>query len=331
MTTARKKANPTEGTAELKQTAHRIAAANPEVRALIALLRQRWKRAKPAERRERVADLLGRGCSIRGLADDVDQFESVVRYYSKAAPGSSGKVKPKALQAPIPVKDISKQIAAAAAKEKQGPASARDQAGGTRQQPVPTGNSHSTILPPRPPQATEKALPDDRQAEKEESIESMRLRISQIIVEFIHAKLGSPDRPARSAQILALLGSLRTHSKRQPPWIYPRHLPNRITMSQLYELTGVNFRKEQLNADELGKWLAVLVLSLAPRAHFDPRTSPWEPEIALAERQLVREPEQGDTPPPDLRPELRRSSARFTTTGFADRNSSRVPSRTRGF
>lgn len=331
MTKASKNTKTNGGKRKPKQTAHRVAASNREVRKHIAQLRKQWSDANAEERRTNVADLLGRGCSIRGLADDIDQPESVIRYYSKPAPESPKKEKPKTLEAPIPVKAASKQIAAAPANGTQRLAPPKDQLGVTRQQAAPAGKRPSIILPPCPTELRREALPDDPPTEKEESLESLRLRLPQIIIEFIRAKLGTPDRPATSTQIQVLLGSLRTHSKLQPPSIYPRHLPNSITMSQLYELTGVNFRNKQLDAVALGEWLAVLVLSLDPRAHPDPRSSPWEPEIKLAEQQLVPQPEQRNTPLLDSRPQFRPPSARITTTGFADRNTWRVTSRTRGF
>jgi hypothetical protein len=121
------------------------------------------------------------------------------------------------------------------------------------------------------------------------------------------------------------MSSLRIHTRVDLPWIYPRQLPDPITISRLYELTKPGFGDEPLAPDELGKWLAVLVLSL------DPRGWPWDREIDEAERQFVPEPEQATTEPLESDPKRPHVSATFTTTGFADRNVSKVPSRTEAF
>jgi hypothetical protein len=326
----RKKTKPSARQRKPKQTAHRVAASDPEVRKCIKLLGTRWKEAKPAERRARVADLLGRGCSIGGLAKDLHQPGSVVRYYSKPVPDSLRKEKSKAIQAPAPAKDGLKQMVVTPTRENKGSTSAKDRPGGTRQQPGPSGKGSKVIPLPPPPETREEALPDVHAPEKEESLESLRLRLPQIIVEFIREKVGAPDTPVGRAQIQGILATLRAWSKYQPPNIYPRHLPNRLTVSQLYELTGVNFARERLTAEELGKWLAVLVHSLAPRP--DHLSSPWEPEIAQAERQLIPQPQLASSPPPGPTPQRYPSSFRIATRNpFIERNRSLISDRTSAF
>jgi hypothetical protein len=85
-----------------KQTTHRRAAAKPGVESRIALLRKRWKRASPEERRERVLSLLDDGCKIGDLAKNIHQPETSVRRYAKAAPDAPEKEQPKAGQLETP-------------------------------------------------------------------------------------------------------------------------------------------------------------------------------------------------------------------------------------
>jgi hypothetical protein len=204
VTKARKNANALEAKGKPKQTAHRIAAAKPEVRALIALLRKRWKHANSEERRARVVDLLEKGCSIRGLADDIHQDASLVRYYSKPASASSTKGKPKAKgnpkapQAAPPVKGSSKQMAAAPPKGEQGLAPSKSPSGGLGLPAAGSGKRPLRVLPPRPPKLDPKAMRDDQDTEKEKTLQSLRGRLAHVIIEFIRAKLGSPDSPATS-------------------------------------------------------------------------------------------------------------------------------------
>ncbi len=317
-----------------KQTAHRRVASDPEVHELLERLRKRWKRTSGKERRDRVAQLLSKGCKLRGIADDIHQPESVVRYYSKPAPDSPAKEKPEAHQRSVPAKSDSKRMTAPPAQVKLKPVSSNDRSEGVHQQPGPSGRHPLAILTQRQQELREKVLfgdeypEDDDNSEVEESLASLRLRLPELIVEFIRAKLGSPDTPARSAQIRELLNSVRYHSQLQPPLIYPRHLPNAVTVSQLYELTGVEIRRDRLDGTELGRWVAVILHSLAPRAQIHLRTSPWEQEIEQAERQLFPRPEQVSTPAPASGRQPLRVSAAFTTTGFADRNRWRVPRRT---
>ena len=297
----------------MSQTPHRTAASNREVRELIKKLKRTWKHLSPDERQGIVIELLDEGCSIRGIAEDTGIAESTLRQYSKRPDNSSGtaqrasdspeKVKPKTVQASVPGKAGSKQMAPASAKGKQVPASAKDKVGEISQKPAPSAKRLITTLPSRPSELGKDVSPDEQRREKEESLESMRRRLPDIIVEFIRAKLGPPDTPARIAQIRELLESSRIFTQRHLPTIYPKHLPNAITVNQLYELTKPDFRNKQLDAFLLGNWLAVLVFSLDFRNKTDLRTSPWEREIELAERQLLPQPEQGNTPPRGSRPQ----------------------------
>jgi hypothetical protein len=347
-----------------RRTPHRTAVSNSEVQQLIQLLRKRWKYAKGEERRGRVTKLLSRGCSIRGLAHDIHQAESVVRYYSEPAPDSPRRKKTNAPEVAVSGMGNSKEVRAVPARK--GPGFSNDQSDRVGQPPAsvslkeektkalsapsvdgratemaaaPGGAYHEPLLKNRSegirrgsavvgPAETGGPLSPFEQVEPEETLESLRLRLPEIIVDFILKKLGPPEAPGRKTAIQALLGSLRVWSRRQPPSIYPRHLEKRLTIGRLYELTGVNFQNKQLGPIELGEWLAVLLASLAPRAHPSYRTSPWEPEIEQAERQLLPSLEPATTTGPVPRPKSRILSV---SDGEAERRRAMAGSRTRGF
>jgi hypothetical protein len=262
---------------ESQETAHRIAASKPGVQERINRLRSRWRDADEEECREGVADLLKDGCTVDGLAEDIDD---TVRYYSKAGPDSPEKEKPKVLQAPVSVTDGINRMAAVAPKAEQRCAPSKGPSAGTGVRAAGSGKHLKMLLPTRPRKLGEKALPDDEDPEKEKTLESLTRELSQIIVRFVREKLGPPDTPARMEEIRGLLGTLRTYATRPFAWNQPRQLSDPISMSRLYQLTRPDFRKEQLDASELGKWLVVVLASLANGA------KPWTREIDKAEREL---------------------------------------------
>jgi hypothetical protein len=315
---------PTKPKKEPRQTRHRIAASKPEVQQRIEQLRKRWRHAEGQERRERVADLLGRGCSVRGLAEQIHQDPSLVRYHSKPLPDASEKEKSKALQAPVPVTEATNRMAGAPPKAEQRSAASKDPSAGASVRAAGSGKHLKMLLPTRPRKLAEKALPEDEDPEKERTLESLTRELSQIIVRFVREKLGPPDTPARMEEIGGLLGTLRTYATRPFAWNQPRQLPDPITMSRLYQLTRPDFRKEQLDASELGKWLVVVLASLANGA------KPWTREIDKAERELLPEPEQGKNPAAESEPGSPRKSL-IIADGTALRHTSRVTSRTDAF
>lgn len=87
-----------------KLTAHRKAAAEPEVRKLIKLLEEKWDDLTGEERTRRVTALLAKGCKIRGLAEDIGRLPSLVRYYAKRAPDSPRQRQPKDRKTAQPVR-----------------------------------------------------------------------------------------------------------------------------------------------------------------------------------------------------------------------------------
>lgn len=72
-----------------KLTPHRLAAANPEVKELIQKLKRIWKHASPEAKRKAVTELLEKGCSIRGLAEDTGIRDPTIRLALKVKPAAS--------------------------------------------------------------------------------------------------------------------------------------------------------------------------------------------------------------------------------------------------
>lgn len=64
---------------------HMAAAQHPETSRQLAALREDWHRLSPAERGPRIRELLGLGCTLRGLAVDLGVTEGAVRYDLKMA------------------------------------------------------------------------------------------------------------------------------------------------------------------------------------------------------------------------------------------------------
>jgi len=64
-----------------KETAHRKTACSPEVRPLIVKLREDWKNLDDIQRGDFLLNLFSCGCSIRGLASDLDVAETTLRRY----------------------------------------------------------------------------------------------------------------------------------------------------------------------------------------------------------------------------------------------------------
>jgi hypothetical protein len=258
---------------------------NPKVRELITQLHKRWRRAQSEERRARIAELLNEDCTIRGLAEDLGQPESVIRYYSKSAPDASKRKKTKAPRSSIPVEAGSKQVTIAPNDKKQTPLASKQQVE-TRQPPLPISHRPGIILPPQPTKSPANAASAD-QAEKEESLRSLERRLPEVIIEFIRTKLGTPDTPAKIAEIKDLLGCFRAYSRARLTG--PRQLPDPVKVSQLYQLTRPNFSEDQLSPCALGSWLSVLVLSL------DPGGLSWDREIEEVEQRFFPPPEQADS------------------------------------
>ena len=263
-----------------KQTAHRRAASDPEVHELLEQLRKRWKRASGKERRDWVAQLLSKGCKLRGIADDIHQPESVVRYYSEPEPSSPAKEKPRKLQTPVPAKGGPKQIAAAPVVQRQGPSSPKVPSAGTSRRLPPFGKIPLPKLPPRPLAK--------RPEEREENLETLRSRLTEIIVGFARAKWGIPEMPVTAAELPGFFTTLMKSPALARPWIRPVELPERISIKELFLLTEPKPRPDTLNWAHKAKWLAIILLSLYPdRWSFDF----W---IHEAERQLIPPPEPVD-------------------------------------
>jgi hypothetical protein len=251
-------------TAEKKPrlTAHRLAASNPEVRERIKLLGKRWGRAKGEERRERVLDLLGRGCSIRGVAQDIHQSESVVRYYSEPEPSPLEKKKQAAVQSPVPVNGgrtgTSTQVAAGE------PARGllKDQSDSANRIPESSRKKAPNVplrriqLPPRPV-----LKPPE---EKEEPIGSLRMRLSEIIVGFTRAQWGIPKSPIRNSELPNFLSNLQMHVGIARQWMQPKEIPERISIKTLLQMTEPKRRNDDPDWSHNAWWIATTLVSLVP-------------------------------------------------------------------
>ncbi len=74
-----------ENRCEERKTDHRTAASKPEARRLIAELKRHWESWDVPKRGDRLAKLVSLGCSIRGLARDLDSKPTTIDTYIKLA------------------------------------------------------------------------------------------------------------------------------------------------------------------------------------------------------------------------------------------------------
>lgn len=264
---------------KLRQTAHRMAAANPEVRPLIRVLRGRWKDAPEKERRERVAQLLEKGCTIRGIAEDIGRPESSVRNYAKPGPDSPAREEAVALHEPVPFKGDSTNAVAPPVVQKPGPSSSKAPSLGNHKRLVPR---RMVPHPNRPPLAK-------RPEDKEQDLQSLRDQLTEIIVGFVSARWGIPEMPIEASDLPVFLTSLRSSPAFDRPWIKPVKLPDRISIRDLFLLTEPKPRPATMDWGYKAKWLATILLSLRPDESY---FGYW---IDAAEGQLLPPP-----PPADL-------------------------------
>ena len=90
--TKRKKAGKNEKEQRVNQTAHQQAMANPQAQKALSVLRDDWNGLSPEQLGERLNELIGLGCSARGIAKELGKPETSIRRYIALAnqpePGS---------------------------------------------------------------------------------------------------------------------------------------------------------------------------------------------------------------------------------------------------
>jgi len=273
-----------------KRTAHRRAVtADPKLQKRIKRLSRRWEHASAAELIAEVTSLFGKGCSIAGLANDIHQPPSTVRYYLKPALAAPNDVKAKPLPVRDPADNGSGKPPTSFVLPHAGSASSKGQFNGVAKAPLESGKppqgkqSLTQILkklPPRPVPAPP--------AEREETVASLKLRIPEIILHFIREKLTGLDSPARADKIHEFLAHLSTLMRADLPWKTKVQLPEKITLRRLFEITKPKQFPEKCDSNQLAAWLTIILTSLD-------RTS-YDSDIGNAERQLLPAPEPTATP-----------------------------------
>ena len=206
-----------------KQTYHRIAASNPEVKKLLKKLKRTWKRSTGDERRHDVTELLSKGCSIRGIAEYAHLMESTVRVYSKTSSAEAAENKRQRL---VPKKVLPKKSNAPTVSKTAGEL-------GPAQKKQQSLKALLDVFAPIPPfksrfLQTERTPGDHGQAkdnsqeskiassepaqQPEEPIESMRNRPHEVLVEFIRAELGGTEKAADPKLIAEIIEEARTYN-----------------------------------------------------------------------------------------------------------------------
>ncbi len=273
-----------------KEAARRIAAVKPEVRDPLKRLRKRWRHADTEERKREVAELR-KSCSIRGIAAAIGQPEATVRYYTKPAAAKRPRpiVPPRSPDTPMPVS------AAPPPRQEREPSSAANRAAETRPEPRAPQVRPTEMQAPPAPQQPATASAADQQAEQPESVESLRDRLPEVMLDLIQAQLGSPETPLWKAQIKGLGETLKYYGK-SAPYQLLRHFPDPITRSELYRLTRPVQCKDKvgLSAAEHGAWVAALGLSVLQGAKRGRSSLSW--------REIMDRVVEHISPPPASAP-----------------------------
>lgn len=222
-----------------KRTAHRRAiTADPKLQKRIERFSRQWEHTSTDELTAEVTCLLGKGCSIAGLANDIHHPPSTVCYYSKAAPAAPNDVKAKPLVIRDPADNGSGKPPTWFALPPAGSASSKGQFSGAAKatsksgkppQGKPTLKQIPKKLPPRP-------IPVPP-AEREETVASLKFRTLEIISQFIREKLTGLDSPARADKIHEFIAELSIHMRVELPWMTKVQLSERITLRRLFEVT----------------------------------------------------------------------------------------------
>jgi len=254
-----------------RQTQHRTASDIPDVKERIKKLKRLWKRASFEERTNEVVELLGVGCSIRGLAHDLGESESTVRQYSKVKPDKAaaaetvlqnrnetaepfdawnGSIPASTSQKPTPHQSVSRTTTDKLPSHSvsKGMDQSLRKVG-----PLSRAALKKIVLPPRPSRQ-----PQDQK----ETLPVLSQRSGQIIVDLIRAECSSMSEQDKTATIQAALETARTfitlgrHGAPRPI------LPLRLTADDLLEKTRPTPRDDQPRSDFVGRWVAGILNSL---------------------------------------------------------------------
>lgn len=294
-----------------KLTPHRLAAANPEVKELIQKLKRIWKHASPEAKRKAVTELLEKGCSIRGLAEDTGIADPTIRLALKVKPTASKRARKTPHRVPSKTDARAKKPASDQEKTQlpvhlqkgadaphgaqkathQTPPISKLQAGRPMAQPAPAGVGMPQLkpavssqvppkkieLPPRPsPQPPQEAIASP------EATASLRKKAEQIIVDLVRAELRSVDESKARDEITSAFQMARTMIVMNRPGVRLVPLPAQLTIAELLRRTKPVQNDNGPRWEYVGRWIALIVNSLNP-------DDQWARDHAVdqAERRLL--------------------------------------------
>jgi transposase-like protein len=312
-----------------RQTKHKLAKSNPEVKERIAKLKKLWKRSKREGTEEfstLVIELVETyGCSIRGLARELGVPPTTMRQLSKpsadakldesnttanhsqvaAQPKTKANTKqpatgaavaaqenvasPEASKPPQPNLSVSQALAVLAARK---PIKVVEKP--PLQVPThPNDDLRRSNSPSRPESQARHRIGSLRK-DRPESLALLRGQAEQIIEDLIRSNYGMQEIRPNSERILAVFANARTHICKQRPGFTFFNLPDPSSVSELLDKTKPRRAENQPESEFLGRWVAVTLNSL----WLDDEGA-REVTIEQVRRKLSPKPEKKNTAPGD--------------------------------
>ena len=250
-----------------KRTKHRIAASNPEVKELIQKFRRLWKRRRetsPITIRQALRELVDeRGCTLRGLAAEMrpEGKASTLRYYYNLQPDVTKEKPEEKVETPSVSPVAVNGVRTGPPKVKAGTFKEVKQ----QSVPQPTAAQAKSVSASTPPKLTSSAKqePSAPVERREETKESLRQRLDEVLVDFIRAKLKERGKPADEE----MFGTARTMTVIGRQGAILRALPSQMSEQSLCDRTKPKFAEPEDQAAKsryLGAWAAGILNSLCP-------------------------------------------------------------------
>lgn len=326
--------------AKLRQTGHRIAAANPEVKERIKKLKRTWKHSSPEAKRKVIVELLDDGCSIRGLDEDTGIPATTIRLHLrvKSEASQSARNVPERLpsgrnarekrsasnqeknEVPVELQGSTKTTFEARKPMHQAPPLSKPQTEQLMAKPAParvgTPNQKSALsikLPLKKIVVPRRPRPSQTIEDREETIASLRGKAEQLIVDRFRAECGTFDESTETAKITSVFQTAREFADRGRQGNKPVRLPPQLKIAELLEKTEPPPSDNEPKSAYVGRWIARIVNALNPNDQFQRDSA-----IDRAERQLLpSQKKETKTKPSDSSPRAVRPGVQIRHTRFS--------------
>ncbi len=266
-----------------RQTHHRVAATNPEVKELIKKLRRMWRRRNTSAEQIQGALkelVVEEGCSTRGLAKNLRVRESALRYYMNLEPdlkveNRAPKVEPAPVKpaparpAPVgtsPVKPAPIKAAPASLPEvntdirkkiEELRASIERRRSGLPNSDAGTSETRATSIAQQ--------APKEPVQEPEETIKSLQNRLEEVLLDFLEAKSEGAGVKLDPDSFREVFGAVRNYTMISRTGAICMSLPPQISVPSLFEkIKPANHPPGETPTWYLGRWAAGILNSICP-------------------------------------------------------------------